>query len=93
MSTVCKKAILLSLLGYAAGCMIGLFFSLGYGEFVLADHLTAILLGGIPGAVAMGSTVIYDIEKWSILRCTVTHFLVAMGAIIFGCIEIGRAHV
>ena len=43
-----------------------------------ADALPQILLGGIPGAIAMGTTVIYDIEKWSILRVTVTHFLIVM---------------
>lgn len=40
---------------------------------------------GIPGAVAMGSAVIYDIEKWSILRATAAHFLISMGAILMGC--------
>ena len=30
----------------------------------------------------MGFTVVYDIEKWSILRATVTHFLIANGMMI-----------
>ena len=80
-----KKAIVLSLVGYVLGCLIGLFFSLQSPDFSLSAALPQILLGGIPGAVAMGSAVIYDIEEWSILRVTVTHFLVAMGAIILAC--------
>ena len=43
------------------------------------------MLGGIPGAVIMSSTVIYDIEEWSILRATATHFLFAMGVLVFAC--------
>jgi hypothetical protein len=84
-----KKAILLGLLGYIAGCIIGLCFALSSEGFGLTSSLPQILLGGIPGAIAMGSVVIYDVEEWSILRATVTHFLVAMGAILFGCFVLG----
>ena len=80
-----KKALLLSLVGYVCGCLIGLCFTLQNEDFSIVTALPHILLGGIPGAIACGSTVIYDIEKWSILRATVTHFLIAMGAIILGC--------
>ena len=80
-----KKAIWLALLGYALGCGIGVFFALRSGNFSLKTSLPRILLGGIPGAVAMASTVIYDIEEWSLLRATVTHFVIVMGVIIFGC--------
>ena len=74
-----KKAMLLGLIGYFAGCIIGLCFSLQSESFSFADALPNILLGGIPGAIAMGTTVIYDIDKWSILRVTATHFLIVMG--------------
>ena len=80
-----KKAALLALLGYIAGCAIGLCFALQSKDFTIARALPDILLGGIPGAIAMGSTVIYDIEEWSILRVTVTHFLVAMGVMLLAC--------
>ena len=80
-----KKAILLGLLGYAAGCMIGLCFALKNKEFSITTALPQILLGGIPGAIAMGTVVIYDIEEWSLLRATVTHFLISMGVIILAC--------
>ena len=80
-----KKAMLLGLLGYIAGCVIGLCFSLPEEDFTLAGALPYILLGGIPGAVAMGTTVIYDIEEWSMLRATITHFLVVVGVILLAC--------
>lgn len=80
-----KKAMLLGLIGYFAGCMIGLCFSLQSESFTLAGALPQILLGGIPGAIAMGTAVIYDIEEWSLLRATVTHFLIVMGALLLGC--------
>lgn len=80
-----RKAIMLGLIGYIAGCVIGLCFALRNESFTFAGALPDILLGGIPGAIAMGSSVIYDVEKWSILRATVTHFLITMGAILIGC--------
>ena len=80
-----KKAMLLGFLGYIAGCIIGLCFALQNENRDLAGALPDILLGGIPGAVAMGSAVIYDIEKWSILRTTATHFIIVMGAMVLAC--------
>ena len=80
-----KKAMLLGLLGYIAGCAIGLCFSLQNSGVTIGEALPHILLGGIPGAIAMGSTVIYDIEKWSILRATATHFLITMCVTILAC--------
>ena len=80
-----KKAMLLGLIGYIAGCIVGLCFSLQSESFTLAGALPQILLGGIPGAIAMGTAVIYDIEEWSLLRATVTHFLIVMGALLLAC--------
>ena len=80
-----KKAIILALIGYIAGCLIGLCFTLQSENFTLASALPHILLGGIPGAITMGTTVVYDIEKWSLLRATVTHFLIVMGVMLLAC--------
>ena len=80
-----KKAMLLGLIGYIAGCIVGLCFSLQSESFTLAGALPHILLGGIPGAIAMGTAVIYGIEEWSLLRVTVTHFLIVMGAMLLAC--------
>ena len=80
-----KKAILLGLIGYAAGCLVGLCFALQSENFTVASALPQILLGGLPGAVAMGTMVFYDVENWSLLRATVTHFLTVMGVMILAC--------
>ena len=80
-----KKAIVLGLIGYIAGCFIGLCFALQNPDFSVAKALPQILLGGIPGAIAMGSTVIYDMEKWSVLRVTATHFLIVMSVMLLAC--------
>lgn len=80
-----KKAMLLGLIGYIAGCVIALCFALQNENFSFVSALPGILLGGIPGTIAMGSTVIYDIEEWSLLRATVTHFMIVMGAMLLAC--------
>ncbi len=82
-----KKAFWLSLAGFALGVCISLMFhSLAGGEAYLAkpDHSPARLLyfvlSGIYGAVNMGTSALYDIDEWSILRCTLTHFLISVGS-------------
>jgi len=71
-----KKATILGLSGFAIGRIICVIFILtGSSDGLTGKNLPDILLGGIYGAVAMGSAVIYDVEKWSIARATVTHFM------------------
>lgn len=71
-----KKATLLVLIGFITGAAIGVLFTLARSsEGLKASDLPQFLLGGIYGAVAMGSSLVYDIEKWSIARATATHFL------------------
>jgi hypothetical protein len=69
-----KKATLLGLAGFVTGSLIGACFTLA-GSAAFPEALPHILLGGIYGGAAMGSSVVYDIEKWSIARATATHFL------------------
>lgn len=33
------------------------------------------IVTGLYGGIVMGATVAYDMEQWSILRCTLTHFV------------------
>ena len=80
-----KRAIMLAAIGYVIGCAVGLCFALQNKNRTLADALPRILLGGIPGAITMGSAVIYDVEKWSILRVTATHFLIVAGVMVLAC--------
>lgn len=71
-----KKAVQLGALGYVLGVAIGVAFFLAGSNEGLGKALPYILLSGIPGGVSMGSSVIYGVEKWSIARATVTHFLI-----------------
>ena len=73
-----KKGALYALIGFAAGALIGggihAALDAGDGKCLLLN----LLVGGFYGAVAMGSSVVYEIDEWSILRATVTHFLLVM---------------
>ena len=75
-----KKATLFALIGFIIGALIGIGFLLADRERPgLMEALPHILVGGVYGAVAMGSSIVYDIESWSIARATVTHFLACFG--------------
>lgn len=83
MNEVRKKALWLSLLGLALGVGVGLmFYLLGNPGGFLAENRPALLLyfaaSGLYGAANMGTSAVYDIESWSILRCTFTHFLITV---------------
>ncbi len=80
MNKMLKKALILGAIGFVVGFLIGVFmWYLGVKDnpSVHYDSLTFIycIVGGIFGASAMGSTVVYDVESWSITRCTITHFV------------------
>ena len=47
------------------------------GDPLLAFVVEAVL-SGVLGAVAMGTSAIYYIEEWSIIRATATHFIITM---------------
>ena len=95
MNELKKKTILMTLVGFVAGVLIGAWIIYlevpGYLTEVgvsFGDVLT-MLFSGIYGALAMGSTVVYDIESWSILKATIVHFLVTMvGMIVFFAVGI-----
>ena len=76
-----KKGVLLAVLGYALGIAIGVVIFLANGRRDFAQALPYILLCGIPGAVAMGTSVIYEVEKWSVVRATVTHFVITFACL------------
>ena len=81
-----KTSAKLAAVGFALGILVGLGF-LAFGEGIGAYYAAhgagrmALFLGlsGLLGAVNMGTTTIYDLEQWSLLRCTLTHFAIAMG--------------
>ena len=75
-----KKAAVLGMIGFVTGALIGIGFGLiGGASGGLKAALPHAFLGGLYGAASMSSTVVYDIEKWSLARVTVTHFLLVLG--------------
>ena len=78
------RTAILAAVGFMTGLLVGLGFlaitgireyytQVGLGRFALY-----MLLSGALGAVNMGATTIYSLEEWGLLRCTLTHFLIAM---------------
>lgn len=79
-----KKATLIGLAGFVIGAAIVICLVLLESQ-PLQGAITHIVIGGIYGAVAMGSSVVYGIEKWSIARATATHFLLVFALYFFSC--------
>lgn len=48
-----------------------------FGNEIIAFTIQSII-SGLYGGICFGSTIIYEIETWSILKTTITHFLVVM---------------
>ena len=83
-----KKATLLGLAGFVIGAAIVICLVLLDSQ-PLQGAFAHIVTGGIYGAVAMGSSVVYSIEKWSIARATATHFLLVFALYFFLVISMG----
>jgi len=73
---VWKKAVLLTLAGSVIGVLIGIVMCLAGGGRIEPAELIPC---GLYGAAAMGGSMVYEIEKWSVTRCTVVHFLIVFG--------------
>ena len=88
MNEVKKKALWMALAGLVMGVGVGLMFHyfLSAPNSALSGNenrpimILYLLVSGLYGAVNMGTSAIYGIEKWSILRCTFTHFLICIGS-------------
>ena len=82
MNNLLKKALLLALIGMACGAVISLCFvwASGIDRYVENGDYTGLIIyivvGSLYGAIPVSTTVFYEIEKWSLLRATISHFLV-----------------
>ena len=79
-----KSVLCRSVIGFALGLLAGAgILCLVPGAFTEGTAWPAICLISCPvyGAVAMGSTVVYDIERWSVARATLTHLLFTLGGL------------
>ena len=90
MTDIRKNALRLSILGFVLGVLIGAAFPLLSGSWTMdLSMLLHLLVSGALGAVCWGTTVVFSIEEWSILRATVTHCLIAFGSLFaFFAVEI-----
>ena len=85
MTDLRKKALWMSLIGSILGLGIGLLLHVLSGpEGSLSQEsdrpylLLYLLLSSLYGAVNMGTSALYGVEDWSILRCTFTHFAICV---------------
>ena len=84
MSEKMKKTILLVIFGFIGGMVMNCMFMMdsiaglfnGTGDLTVGRFIFFLLMGGIFGAVNCGSSIIYDIERLSILGATLIHFLI-----------------
>ena len=81
MNKTVKNALILGAIGFAGGMLVCFMFTLFNldevkQEFELIPFLRYYLMGSLNGAICMGATVVYNIERWSILRATATHFVI-----------------
>jgi positive regulator of sigma E activity len=46
-----------------------------FGNEILG-YILQFIIAGLHGAICLGGTVVFDIEEWSVLRATATHFII-----------------
>ena len=82
MNGLFKSALRRCVIGFALGLVVSTvtLFMAGSGAFAGEAGAFAIRLlpGGVYGAVVMSCSVVYDVERWSIARATLIHFVVTL---------------
>ncbi len=69
-----NKIIIKSLIGFIIGIFVGLFFwFMNSGDYSGTAFVIHLIMSGILGLIAMGGSVVYDIESWGLLKATATH--------------------
>ncbi len=99
-----KRALKLALIGFLMGMVIGNLISfLSGGNFVNtrlasltgSEALSVVLntlLSGFLGAAAMGSTVVYEIERWPLAAVSAVHYLIVEISYICVALPLGWVH-
>ncbi len=87
MNSMIKKAIILGCIGLVLGLIVGALMMILFsgGRFLSGGISTGYLIkhfifSGLLGFVCNGMSVVYEIEEWSITRCTLVHFVFSMAA-------------
>ena len=90
MNDILNKTVFKSLLGFTSGMMVGLAFVMIEGQIpdsfmgiqgIMAFGLYLIFCS-LLGAVGMGCQFIYEIERYSLTRATVTHFALTISCML-----------
>ena len=82
-----KKVLILAAVGFAVGFLVGLFILSfnGIREYQQQHGIGWLTLylasSGLLGAVNMGATMVYSVERWGLLRTTLTHFTISMASL------------
>ncbi|MCR5476412.1 MAG: DUF3021 domain-containing protein [Lachnospiraceae bacterium] len=91
MNKLAKKGLLLGGIGFVIGTFIGvsIWLATSGGHPVLSEISPfELIVGGIYGMLAMGGSISYDVEHWSILRCTLTHLVpTLLGFYVMGFVQ------
>lgn len=94
MKELFKKAVFFGALGCIMGLAIGIVLwlvgdpSASSARADISNLILYLVVSGVYGMIAMGSSVVYDIEEWSIAKATTTHFIVTLvGFYALGMIE------
>lgn len=85
MSELKNKLVIRALIGAILGMLISLFICVFANDLSeLEGHklylIIQVLGSGIYGAIPMGGTICYKIEKWSLLKATLIHYCMTMAA-------------
>lgn len=87
MDKTVRDGLLLGAIGFALGVLVGaailalLIHHAPGGRTDPEALIRFILFSGVYGALGMGASVVYRLERWSITRATVTHLLIALGGL------------
>lgn len=84
MKELLKKSALLGTIGFALGLLVGFGFLIYHGiqTVVTANGagwtVAYMLICGAMGMVNMGTMTLYEIERWSLTRATLTHLAITL---------------
>ena len=84
MNETMKSTALRALLGFVMGILIGVLFLLGgfpdefFGQKGIWATVWYLVYCGVYGGVCMGAQMVYFIDRFSITRATVSHFLIVI---------------
>ncbi len=76
MNRLVKKAIILGIIGFISGLVFGCVMFGSENNWDLSGiSKWVLLIGGIYGILPMAGSVVYEIERWSIAKATIVHFV------------------